>query len=203
MIYNDNKLTPEKECNVINSKFSIKDEHQLKDLQEIHNKLKEQRDSLKSLNNDGKYNDIIKSIEDNMKSIENIMRKHYNVSSQSCSADMSSDVYGKIPRSKRTNTTVTRQQRSSPMQSNPFASFFKSVFGLKQPRIIIREDGYRNRFHNIVIQSECDPHRKCITRQVDILRMIMLFVALNPHCIFLPKICNIASNQLDLLLTLY
>lgn len=45
----------------------------------------------------------------------------------------------------------------------------------------------------------CDPREKCVTNQLDILRMMLLFMTLRPNCRYMPRICRIASTQLDIL----
>lgn len=48
-------------------------------------------------------------------------------------------------------------------------------------------------------QPRCKPHEKCITNQMEILRLMLLFMALRPTCRYLPRICRVANTQLDIL----
>lgn len=45
----------------------------------------------------------------------------------------------------------------------------------------------------------CKPHEKCVTNQMEILRLMLLFMALRPTCRYLPRICRVANTQLDIL----
>lgn len=48
-------------------------------------------------------------------------------------------------------------------------------------------------------EPQCDPREKCVTNQLDILRLMLLFMTLRPNCRYLPRFCRIASTQLDIL----
>lgn len=48
-------------------------------------------------------------------------------------------------------------------------------------------------------EPRCDPREKCVTNQLNILRLMLLFMTLRPNCRYLPRFCRIASTQLDIL----
>ena len=52
------------------------------------------------------------------------------------------------------------------------------------------------------IRPDCNPHDKMVTGQIDLLRLLVLFISLHPHCGFNTKICNIATEQFDVLLSI-
>lgn len=51
-------------------------------------------------------------------------------------------------------------------------------------------------------RTDCDPHDKMVTGQIDLLRLLVLFISLHPHCGYSSKICGIASEQFDVLLNI-
>lgn len=53
--------------------------------------------------------------------------------------------------------------------------------------------------HEWAYDSHCDPREKCVTNQLDILRLMLLFMTLRPTCRYLPRMCRIATTQLDIL----
>lgn len=62
------------------------------------------------------------------------------------------------------------------------------------------EDPLRNRFHRIIsTSSQCSPEKKAVTNQIDLLRLLLLFIALRPHCRYCARISAITSNQFDAL----
>lgn len=50
--------------------------------------------------------------------------------------------------------------------------------------------------------SHCDADRKLVTGQIDILRLLVLFIALRPKCPYVPSICKVADAQMGILIEL-
>jgi len=50
--------------------------------------------------------------------------------------------------------------------------------------------------------DNCDKGRKLVTGQIDILRLLILFISLRPRCAYLPSICKIADEQFGVLIQL-
>lgn len=53
--------------------------------------------------------------------------------------------------------------------------------------------------HEWAYNSHCDPREKCVTNQLDILRLMLLFMTLRPTCRYMPRMCRVATTQLDIL----
>ena len=110
--------------------------------------------------------------------------------------------------------------RRSPMHSNSIiAGFRRSIINnmrhTNNPKATLTsmcKDLDRNKFHNLYQEDSehnlntqshnCDPCRKATTNQIDLIRLLVLFIALHPCHPHLPKICHIADNQMSCLLTL-
>lgn len=101
----------------------------------------------------------------------------------------------------RNNTSNSRTQRNSPLQSRYLSSIVKSIFGKKlRSQILIQEDKYRNRFHNVVIQtSRCNHHKKIITNECDILRLLLLYITIHPHCRYTCQLSEMAEVRIRML----
>lgn len=105
------------------------------------------------------------------------------------------------PRNIRNRTRIN--SRSSPMQSR-IASIARAIMGRFKPiNRIYEEDQYRNRFHNIVVESaSCKPHNKLITNECNILRLLLLYLTLHPHCRHCSTLSTIANDRLGILMQL-
>lgn len=47
--------------------------------------------------------------------------------------------------------------------------------------------------------TPCDPHKKLITNELDIIRLLLLYMALKPHCPYTHRICTLAQEHLEVL----
>ena len=105
------------------------------------------------------------------------------------------------PRNIRNRTRIN--SRSSPLQSR-IASIARAIMGRFKPiNRIYEEDQYRNRFHNIVVESaSCKPHNKLITNECNILRLLLLYITLHPHCRHCSTLSTIANDRLGILMQL-
>ncbi|MGN0961577.1 MAG: hypothetical protein ACI4PF_05210 [Christensenellales bacterium] len=103
-----------------------------------------------------------------------------------------------------TNRNETTRKRNSPMQGSFISRLTKSLFVNKQKNDIYNIPlKYRNRFHNIAIQSEeCSPKHRLVSNQIDLIRLLLLFIALRPNCRYLSKVAKIANTQLEILMEL-
>lgn len=97
-------------------------------------------------------------------------------------------------------TQTRRNNRNSPLQSGIISNIVKSIFGRKIRTLNIADDEHKNRFHNIVVQnSNCDPCRKMVTNECNILRLILLYIALYPHCRHTHILSTIAEERVQIL----
>ena len=104
------------------------------------------------------------------------------------------------PRNVRTRTRIN--SRSSPLQSR-IASIARAIMGRFKPINRIYDDQERNRFHNIVVESvSCKPHNKLITNECNILRLLLLYLTLHPHCRHCSTLSTIANDRLGILMQL-
>ena len=95
---------------------------------------------------------------------------------------------------------ITSRKRNSPLQSSFINNLAKSLFLRKKP-IIKANEKYQNRYH-INQEEHCPINKKIVNNQVDLIRLILLFIALRPNCNYLPKIARIANSQFEVLLNL-
>ena len=104
------------------------------------------------------------------------------------------------PRNIRNRTRLN--SRSSPLQSG-LASIARAIMGRFKPINRIYDDQYRNRFHNTVVESaSCNPHNKLITNECNILRLLLLYITLHPHCRHCSTLSTIANDRLGILMQL-
>ena len=131
---------------------------------------------------------------------------------------------GAIPPSTQPNRTT----RNSPLQSGILSNIARAILGRKiRPNIIVA-DNYRNRFHNTIQEltsnstpitqpnnttishknlhpstaaqhHHCDPCRKIVTNECNILRLILLYIALHPHCNRIQLLSTIAEERVQIL----
>lgn len=126
----------------------------------------------------------------------NTRQQHLN-DKQSGKSSNTSDMH----KSGRTNKGLSHNPatHTKPARSRAYPPYF----GVTPPYNNFQPDGNKYPFappHDSPFEDErCDPREKCITNQLDILRMMLLFMALRPNCRYLPRICRIASTQLDIL----
>jgi ATP phosphoribosyltransferase len=96
------------------------------------------------------------------------------------------------------------RKRNSPMQGSIISNLTKSLFMRKQKKDIYNIPlEHRNRFHNVISQGEeCNPKKRMISNQIDLLRLLLLFVALRPNCKYLSRVARVANTQLEVLMEL-
>ena len=98
-----------------------------------------------------------------------------------------------------TRNRTRLSSRGSPLQSG-IATLARAIFSKIRGRHSIIDDGYRNRFHNRVVEiSNCNPHNKLITNECNILRLLLLYITLHPHCRHCHTLSTIASERLEIL----
>lgn len=109
------------------------------------------------------------------------------------------------PENRSNNSSSNKnRRRNSPLQSNILSTIAKTIFNKRiSKKNIITDDKYRNRFHNTFIQtSSCNPHRKIVTNQLDILRLLLLYISLRPRCRQIDCLTTIANEQYEILVTM-
>lgn len=106
-------------------------------------------------------------------------------------------------------TQPRRTTRNSPLQSGILSNIVKAVFRRKVASQPIVADEYRNRFHNSIqsvtppthttTAQRCDPCRKIVTNECNILRLILLYITLHPHCNRIQLLSTIAEERVQIL----
>jgi len=219
MQYNDNNLTNDKSCFCIRQKFNESLSEEQKDLKEIYDKMLDQRNLLAESIKDNKY--IIDNAGKTLNQLRNI------ITTNSQSVHTMDEAYGKVPHSSDIpnsntnipnnyfpngntpnsiptpnvpNTNIPNQRRNLIQRRNPLQN---SIFAPISSLFIKKNPEQKNRFHNTQhIQSNCNPRQKVITGQIDLIRLLLLFITLRPHCRYLSSISTITSSQFDILLNL-
>lgn len=108
--------------------------------------------------------------------------------------------------------------RNRPMQVDIITNFIKSLkvgFSSHKARKKALNSGinyslalHRNKYHNMhdlatqSINHNCDPHNKLVTNQIDIIRLLLLYLTLRPTCRYCSRIASITNEQFDILLNM-
>jgi len=114
----------------------------------------------------------------------------------------SSESIETTPRPDNNQTNIrNNRNRTSPLQGNVISYLARAIFGKKiKSKNIIIEDYHRNRFHNnLSLVSTCQANKKIVTNQLDILRLLLLYISLRPHCRFIRSLSNITFEQMEIL----
>jgi len=92
-------------------------------------------------------------------------------------------------------------KRNSPMQSSFVSNIIKQFTLNKRKKIVTNEP--KNRFHNIItLHKKCEPHNILLGSQIDIIRLLLLYLTLRPNCKYLSRLATIANDQFDIYLNL-
>jgi hypothetical protein len=159
------------------------------DLNEIISKLKEQKSILEHQNQ--RYLHIIPRLQKGIESLEKIIisNNHCNNLQKTQTTEQA------IPPFKCNYKT-----KISTHGGNLLCNIFRKLN--KQSRIIPNM-----RFHTIVmtdteIQSHCNSHPQNCSRQLDIIRLLLLYMTLRPTCPYIHTISSVATNQLDVYISM-
>lgn len=99
------------------------------------------------------------------------------------------------------NNNFTRRGR--PMRSFGFANFAKK-FALSN----IKKESFnvspldKWKYHTIVNTTSCNSHKHIVHNQIDIIRLLLLYLTLRPHCKYTSIISTIANDQFENYITL-
>jgi len=124
---------------------------------------------------------------------------------------------------------ITRSNRRAfPLQSSILANITKSLFLKKDKSSVIKQNSpcyddwdyskhkdcndcircdkddctYQNNPHNNHHDDRCDHNKKIVTGQIDLLRLMILFLSLRPKCPYQSRICQVIDSQFGVLLNL-
>ncbi len=101
-------------------------------------------------------------------------------------------------------TKSIQSKRHCPQQGNSIFNAFRQIdvklgklFGFK------KTGTHTSITHNKPLPRECQPREIIKHNQIDIVRLLLLYMMINPNCRFLPTICNITNIQYDILLQVF
>lgn len=263
MSFNDYPLLTDKDYSILKTNYEKVYSNEVSDIQEIIEKMQEQKANLIENNPNGRYNQVIEKISSNISELQSLiksntnpsndnhfhqasniasmlnsyknrtiaqqldepsgaihpvhsideMTRHNDLSSSTpLDANIPSNEHPLSPSPAKPNGTNIIM-RNRPMQMGFITNFIKSLkVGFNshraRKRALNSEINYtltmhRNKFHNTQnVHTTCDPHNKLVTNQIDIIRLLLLYLALRPTCRYCSRIASIANEQFDLLLTL-
>lgn len=101
-------------------------------------------------------------------------------------------------------TKPIQSKRHCPQQGNSIFNAFRQIdislgklFGFKKSSLPTSLN------KNKPLPHECQPNEIIKHNQIDIVRLLLLYMMINPNCRFLPTICNITNAQYDILLQVF
>lgn len=191
MFYNDYSLpNNEQFTNISRSYVNVKMQ-ELSDLKDILNKLYIQKDSLRK--NSPNHISLLPKLEESISLLEKItMAKNTNIDSQKYNETVVTPYKQNLKNTKKTNV----------FNNKIFANLFRKLNQSKIPN---------TKFHTIVISTDeiitqskehCHSHKQICTRQIDIIRLLLLYMSLRPTCPYIHALSQIATDQLDIYISL-
>ncbi len=92
--------------------------------------------------------------------------------------------------------------RNSPLQSSILSTIAKTIFSRRvKGSSVIQEDMHRNRFHNTYPTTPaCQPSRKVVTHELNILRLLILYLCMHPLNRHSKLISTISHERLEILI---
>lgn len=223
-MYNDYKLVSDREAVAMRQKFDESKQAKISDLRDIYDSMLLQRDRIKGLN-DTSYDGILSTYDRHLQTLQRIIdresgsivlasatepygkipsaneiSRHENILDSTDTPDTS---FGKVPNSADTtlNSTeppiVRNQKRNSPMQSHAILTANRQS-ALKIPYKGLLELLAEKTSNKSVACKD----KTILNGQIDILRLILLLIALRPNYACVPRLCTIANEQFGVLLQL-
>lgn len=230
MIYNDYKFATDQEYNIMKKSYTQSLANKNSDLGEICQKMEKQRDFLKTHNTSHQFADALQKLDNSIKHLKRIVESndreinkllakvsHSQIDNDTVISpfrhlteipdadtplpptnnDSSSNINETTPNS-------IQAKRSCPQQGNPIFNAFRQIdvrlgkmFGFKKSSVPTSLN------KNKSLPHECQPSEIIKHNQMDIVRLLLLYMMINPNCRFLPTICNVANAQYDILLQVF
>ena len=236
MSFNDFITLNDKDYQIMQDKYNQILVAETEDLREIHTKMVEQKSALSQMNADGRYDDVLNKMTENIGELQSLISNnnsniYYNAKAPEFPQPRRASVLAipdgtaispvrsekemaehghassNLPPVNETAPTPPRQmtrKRNSPMPSTRIASFIQSLLGKRKKNIDmnIHADNPQNRFHNIELMQHCHPRNRIESSQIDIIRLLLLYMALRPNCRYISRLAHIASDQFNVLINL-
>lgn len=245
MKYQDYATPSDTTLNIMKQNYDSLIESETQDLQEILEKMKRQRNSIADQNIDGRYDDILIKLDENILELENLINSnHTQINSKRSHSTIpsflglkkakkldNSNAISPIRSIEENNSILTPSNNNNTNQtpsdvtpntpSNQLISQIKTKrnsptkrytlsyaieqFNQKLSSLFVYKKSTRtrvqNRFHNTP-PVECEPRSAIFTNQIDLIRLMLIYLMLRPNCKYLSRIATIANCQLDILLGL-
>lgn len=244
MKYQDYATPSDTTLNIMKQNYDSLIESETQDLQEILEKMKRQRTSIADQNINGRYDDILSKLDENILELENLINSnHTQINSKRTHSTIpsflglkkvkkldNSDAISPIrsieennsvlaPSNNNTNQTPSDVTPNTPSNQSPTQiktkrnsptkrytlSYAIEQFNQKLNSLFVYKKSTRtrvqNRFHNTP-PVECEPRSAIYTNQIDLIRLMLIYLMLRPNCKYLSRIATIANCQLDILLGL-
>lgn len=223
MKFNDYKLSSDKECEILKSNYDKVFKQEIDDLNEILEKMTNQRDNLQKENISGRYSQLIDKLDEDILKLENIVRSTMyrkstpssytlNIPSNLRKVNKLADNNGLSPvrsieENERhqeyinNNSNTPTLTPNPPRRGRPIRGFaitdLLDKFSLKSnKKSATMAPIDRFRYHTIIATS-CRPHNKIMHSQIDIIRLLLLYLTLRPHCQYTSIISTIANDQFE------
>ena len=219
MSFNDFVTLSEKDYQVMKQSYDKILEQENNDLTEIYTKMSEQNARLSRLNVDSRYDQVITKMKDNISEIKRIIDTNQSNILYSPKVQETPQIRGitlldngdtaispirsKWENSGETPTTRTLR-RGFPLQGGGFFGLFKSTIMRQKKEAKLPQNKYHNIISDPVTTSghHCPHSDQIETHQVDLIRLLLLYLALRPNCKYISRLSSIASDQFDILLQL-
>ena len=185
--YNDYSLPNSMQFSAISQSFNSIKVQEISELKDILHKLREQKNGFELLDKN-KYTNIINQINNSISNIERLVLSTQKP--QNTSENIVVTPY----------KNATKEKKKSNFSNNLFANIFKKFnFQFKEPQM---------KYHTIVVGNDelitttYHSHRQLCSRQIDIIRLLLLYMSLRPTCPYIHSISKVATEQLDVYISL-
>ena len=258
--YNDYSLANDQDYNSMKKAYTLSENLDIGDINEILNKMREQHHLLEAENSKHKYDEIIKILLGDIDEIERIVNTTIRASKVSSKNASNHKINGHLhlnsTKNKHYSTILTNNSMSSNLNTNKLNNYPQrgTLFNRISRRIYRNINSISNRFRcgcnpkfnnsqnnysdtylnkspnqynnldrstpspffaspdnsrysidldsGLNIASHCDSRRKMQTNQLDILRLLLLYMALRPNNHYCPILCEISLHQHSILMSL-
>ena len=223
MEYNDYAILSDQDYVTLQKHFEKIRTNEKNDLEEILHKLEDQHKVFNSFSPADTYNDIKVKIANDIELLKNIIYGKSNyIKNLSLKPEIpappnefkNSFFINNLPiNNKNTNKTYTHRQNSN---TNLFANLLQKLnfsrlknttnnHSLPQAQTHTNRkyeyySDYDYKKHKNTEPHDCSPLEKVCIQQLDIIRLILLYITLRPNCPYIHSLSTIAVDQLDIYL---
>lgn len=258
--YNDNSLANDQDYNSMKKAYTLSENLDIGDINEILNKMHEQHHLLEAENSNHEYDDIINILLGDISEIERIVNttiRASKVSSKNANNHkINRHLHLNSTKSKHYSTILTNNSVTSSLNTSKVYSYpqrgtlfnkisrriYRNINSISNrlrcgcnPKFNNSQRDYSNTYRNkrpnqydnldrstpspffdssdrsrhyidldsgLNIASHCDSRRKMQTNQLDILRLLLLYMAIRPNNHYCPLLCEISLHQHSILMSL-